>query len=145
MIASIHHLCAVVALGFASMAHAAALPSFAGVRAAFVSSEALLVDRHGAPLSELRVDRGVRRLRPRGRQFEQLAAREVILASRRPEGLSLHNVLEARVAVVPGLPRWFGPGAQGNLRICFSTSMGIVREALDRVEFARVTVTRFVR
>jgi molybdate transport system ATP-binding protein len=30
----------------------------------------------------------------------QLAAREVVLASARPEGLSLHNVLEARVASV---------------------------------------------
>jgi molybdate transport system ATP-binding protein len=30
----------------------------------------------------------------------QLAAREVILATRRPEGLSLHNVLEARVIAV---------------------------------------------
>jgi molybdate transport system ATP-binding protein len=30
----------------------------------------------------------------------QLAAREVILARRRPEGLSLHNVLEARVLMV---------------------------------------------
>jgi len=30
----------------------------------------------------------------------QLAAREVVLASARPEGLSLHNVLEARVAAV---------------------------------------------
>lgn len=49
---------------------------------------------------------------------------------------------EARVAVVPGLPRWFGPGAEGNLRICFSTSMGIVREALDRIETALVKLDR---
>ena len=43
---------------------------------------------------------------------------------------------EAHVAVVPGLPRWFGPGAEGNIRLCFSTSMGIVRTALDRMEQA---------
>jgi penicillin-binding protein 1C len=44
-------------------AHAATTPpSFATVRAAYVSSEALLLDRHGAPLSELRVDSRVRRL-----------------------------------------------------------------------------------
>lgn len=43
---------------------------------------------------------------------------------------------EARVAVVPGLPRWFGPGAEGSVRLCFSTSHGIVREALDRIEEA---------
>jgi molybdate transport system ATP-binding protein len=30
----------------------------------------------------------------------QLAAREVILASRRPEGLSLHNVVEAEVLAI---------------------------------------------
>jgi molybdate transport system ATP-binding protein len=30
----------------------------------------------------------------------QLAAREIILASRRPEGLSLHNVIEAQVVAV---------------------------------------------
>lgn len=42
----------------------------------------------------------------------------------------------ARVAVVPGLPRWFGPGAEGNIRLCFSTSGGILTEALDRIERA---------
>jgi aminotransferase len=43
---------------------------------------------------------------------------------------------KARVAVVPGLPRWFGPGAEGNIRLCFSTSRGILTEALDRIERA---------
>ena len=38
------------------------LPSFETVKAAYVSSEALLLDRHGIPLSELRVDPKVRRL-----------------------------------------------------------------------------------
>jgi penicillin-binding protein 1C len=40
----------------------AATPSFAEVRASYVSSDAVLLDRHGAPLSELRVDGKVRRL-----------------------------------------------------------------------------------
>jgi penicillin-binding protein 1C len=40
----------------------ATTPSFADVKAGYVSSEAILLDRHGAPLSELRVDRNVRRL-----------------------------------------------------------------------------------
>lgn len=43
---------------------------------------------------------------------------------------------QARVAVVPGLPRWFGPGAEGNIRLCYSTSLGILGEALDRIEAA---------
>lgn len=54
---------------------------------------------------------------------------------------------KARVAVVPGLPRWFGPGAEGNIRLCFSTSFDIISEALDRVEEAlqELPVTRSKR
>ena len=43
---------------------------------------------------------------------------------------------EARVAGVPGLPRWFGPGAEGHIRLCYSTSFQLIREALDRIELA---------
>jgi penicillin-binding protein 1C len=46
----------------APVAATAPLPTFGAVRAAHVSSEALLVDRHGVPLSERRVDPRVRRL-----------------------------------------------------------------------------------
>lgn len=41
---------------------------------------------------------------------------------------------QARVALVPGAPRWFGPGASGHLRICFATSRGILQEAFDRLD-----------
>lgn len=41
---------------------------------------------------------------------------------------------QARVALVPGLPRWFGPGSEGHVRICFATSRGILKEAFDRME-----------
>jgi aspartate/methionine/tyrosine aminotransferase len=41
---------------------------------------------------------------------------------------------EAKVALVPGLPRWFGEGSSGHLRICFATSRGILKEAFDRLE-----------
>lgn len=41
---------------------------------------------------------------------------------------------EAKVAVVPGLPRWFGDCAEGHIRICFSTSLEVMKEALDRIE-----------
>jgi aspartate/methionine/tyrosine aminotransferase len=37
------------------------------------------------------------------------------------------------VAVVPGAPRWFGPGAAGHLRLVFSTSEGILGEGLARL------------
>lgn len=43
---------------------------------------------------------------------------------------------EARVAIVPGAERWFGPGAAGHMRIAFPTSMGIMSEAMDRIETA---------
>lgn len=41
---------------------------------------------------------------------------------------------QAHVALVPGAPRWFGPGASGHLRICFATSRRILKEAFDRLE-----------
>src|SRR5215472_13261597 len=40
----------------------------------------------------------------------------------------------ARVALVPGAARWFGPGATGHVRICFATSHRILQEAFDRME-----------
>lgn len=46
---------------------------------------------------------------------------------------------EAKVAVVPGHGEpfsYFGPGGEGYVRIVFSTSMGIISEALDRIEDA---------
>ncbi|MEZ4381333.1 MAG: aminotransferase class I/II-fold pyridoxal phosphate-dependent enzyme [Nannocystaceae bacterium] len=41
---------------------------------------------------------------------------------------------EARVAVVPGSPAFFGPGAAGHLRLSLATSRGLLTEALDRLE-----------
>lgn len=40
---------------------------------------------------------------------------------------------EARVAVVPGLPEWFGEGAGGHIRLSFATSKEILTDALDRI------------
>ena len=39
-----------------------------------------------------------------------------------------------RIAVVPGSPRFFGPGAAGHLRVSFATSRAILSEGLDRLE-----------
>ena len=50
------------------------------------------------------------------------------------EALCRHLREQARVALVPGAPRWFGPGASGHLRICFATSHRILQEAFDRLE-----------
>jgi bifunctional pyridoxal-dependent enzyme with beta-cystathionase and maltose regulon repressor activities len=41
---------------------------------------------------------------------------------------------EGKVAVVPGAAKWFGPGAEGHIRICIATSHNILKEGLDRME-----------
>ncbi len=50
------------------------------------------------------------------------------------EKLCEYLLAHARVALVPGAARWFGPGARGHLRICFATSRRILQEAFDRLE-----------
>lgn len=63
----------------------------------------------------------------------------VILADIRGTGLSSSDMQtrllkEAKVAVVPGLERWFGPGAAGTIRISFATTESILNEAFDRIQ-----------
>ena len=41
---------------------------------------------------------------------------------------------EAKVAVVPGLEKWFGKGAEGYIRICFSTSEAVLQESISRIK-----------
>ena len=40
----------------------------------------------------------------------------------------------AKVAVVPGLPQWFGNGADGFIRLSFASSESILTEALARIK-----------
>jgi aminotransferase len=51
------------------------------------------------------------------------------------DSASLQTLLfeKAKVAVVPGLPRWFGDAAAGHIRICFSTSEFLLEEAFGRI------------
>lgn len=49
------------------------------------------------------------------------------------EALAQRLLERQRLAVVPGAPRWFGPGAAGHLRLVFSTSEAILREGLIRL------------
>lgn len=44
-----------------------------------------------------------------------------------------HVLKEGKVAIVPGSERWFGKGAEGHVRICFSTSQEILSEGLNRL------------
>jgi aspartate/methionine/tyrosine aminotransferase len=41
---------------------------------------------------------------------------------------------EVKLALVPGTPKFFGPGAAGHVRICLSTSMEILEEGMNRLE-----------
>lgn len=49
------------------------------------------------------------------------------------ETLQQRLLNEARIAVVPGLPRWFGSGANGHIRLSLATSTEILSEALNRI------------
>ncbi|WP_185246494.1 pyridoxal phosphate-dependent aminotransferase [Chryseobacterium bernardetii] len=44
-----------------------------------------------------------------------------------------HVLQHGKVAIVPGSERWFGKGAEGHIRICFSTSKEILEEGLNRI------------
>lgn len=48
--------------------------------------------------------------------------------------MQMRLLKEAKVAVVPGLERWFGPGAAGTIRISFATTESILTEAFDRIQ-----------
>jgi aspartate/methionine/tyrosine aminotransferase len=48
---------------------------------------------------------------------------------------------EAGVAVVPGEESFFGAGAAGHIRLCFATSLGLLEQAMDRIEAALVTLS----
>ncbi|MFT6983488.1 MAG: aspartate/methionine/tyrosine aminotransferase [Crocinitomicaceae bacterium] len=52
------------------------------------------------------------------------------------ESFQKHMLEKANVLVVPGLSRWFGPGAEGYVRISFATSEEVLTEALNRIEEA---------
>ncbi|GAB0156604.1 pyridoxal phosphate-dependent aminotransferase [Chryseobacterium sp. Alg-005] len=49
------------------------------------------------------------------------------------DAFAQHVLKEGRVAIVPGSERWFGKGAEGHVRICFSTSQEILKEGLHRI------------
>ena len=62
----------------------------------------------------------------------------VAFADIRGTGISseeMHQLLlnKARVAVVPGLPEWFGTGASGYIRLSFATSSSILQRAIENI------------
>jgi aminotransferase len=54
------------------------------------------------------------------------------------EELQQHLLTNAKVATVPGLPKWFGQGANDHIRISFATSEELIREALGRIANAMI-------
>jgi bifunctional pyridoxal-dependent enzyme with beta-cystathionase and maltose regulon repressor activities len=62
----------------------------------------------------------------------------VAFADIRGTGISskqMHQLLlnQAKVAVVPGLPEWFGNGATGYIRLSFATSSAILHRAIENI------------
>ncbi len=62
----------------------------------------------------------------------------VAFANIRGTGISsqeMHQLLlsKAKVAVVPGLPEWFGTGASGYIRLSFATSSSILQHAIENI------------
>lgn len=49
------------------------------------------------------------------------------------DAFAQHVLQQGKVAIVPGSERWFGKGAEGHIRICFSTSREILEEGLNRI------------
>ena len=39
-----------------------------------------------------------------------------------------------KLSLVPGNEKWFGPGAAGHVRICYSTNLEVLKEGMDRFE-----------
>jgi aspartate/methionine/tyrosine aminotransferase len=50
------------------------------------------------------------------------------------EQFHLKMLEQAKVAVVPGLSKWFGRGAEGYIRISFATSAELLTESINRIE-----------
>lgn len=63
----------------------------------------------------------------------------VAFANIKATGMSSSQLAEilqhkAKVAVVPGKEEWFGPGAEGYIRLSFATSEEILGEAMHRIQ-----------
>lgn len=92
-----------------------------------------LTDMRNLAVEKLNAMQGIRCHTPQGCYLVFPDIRETGLSS---EALSEYLLKEGKVAVVPGAEKWFGPGAEGHIRICFSTSRTILTEGLDRIALA---------
>jgi len=58
------------------------------------------------------------------------------------EELYFYLLQEAKVAVVPGLKKWFGEGAEGYIRISFATSEDILMQAFSNINNAMNKISK---
>jgi aspartate/methionine/tyrosine aminotransferase len=70
----------------------------------------------------------------------------VLFADVRKTGLDQDQIADellkhAKVRVVPGNPRWFGPGAAGHIRLSLATTSEVLDEALTRIAQAWPVIT----
>lgn len=83
-------------------------------------------------------DRAFRLLKGSGLVTPNLPEATFVLFPKIENGMSSdqftqHVLQYGKVAIVPGSERWFGKGAEGHIRICFSTSKEILEEGLNRI------------
>lgn len=83
-------------------------------------------------------DRAFRLLKGSGLVTPNLPEATFVLFPKIENGMSSdqfaqHVLQYGKVAIVPGSERWFGKGAEGHIRICFSTSQEILEEGLNRI------------
>jgi len=63
-----------------------------------------------------------------------LATPQIIWGNLDAEQFCEFLIKEAKVAAIPGIPRFFGPGVAGHIRFSFATSLGLIEEALQRIQ-----------
>ena len=82
-------------------------------------------------VGELNTMKGVSCLAPQGCY---VAFANVTATGRSSTDIADLLMSKARVAVVPGRAEWFGPGAEGYIRLSFATNGDILQEGLRRIK-----------
>jgi len=84
-------------------------------------------------VSELNASKGVSCIAPQGCY---VAFADITGTGKTSAEIQAYLLESAKVAVVPGLPQWFGTGADGYIRLSFATSQGILSNALNHIKTA---------
>lgn len=84
-------------------------------------------------VSELNASKGVSCIAPQGCY---VAFADITGTGKTSAEIQTYLLETAKVAVVPGLPQWFGTGADGYIRLSFATSQEILSNALNHIKTA---------